>query len=111
MARMEPDKTPIIQVRFHPSRETRALRYWIILQFPLRHSYPSYPEVPTGDKSYSKERKVSWLLRHGAGQEGLKLGKGGYVNVRDAVSWIEFHPCGANFVRYMLSRARKREYF
>ncbi|KAF2657040.1 hypothetical protein K491DRAFT_691407 [Lophiostoma macrostomum CBS 122681] len=30
-------------------------------------------------------RKVSWLLRHGAGQEGLKLGKGGYVNVRDAL--------------------------
>jgi 2'-phosphotransferase len=31
-------------------------------------------------------RKISWLLRHGAGQEGLKLGKGGYVNVQDAVS-------------------------
>ena len=31
-------------------------------------------------------RKVSWLLRHGAGQEGLKLGKGGYVNVQEAVS-------------------------
>jgi 2'-phosphotransferase len=33
-------------------------------------------------------RKVSWLLRHGAGQEGLKLGKGGYVNVQDAVSLL-----------------------
>jgi len=31
-------------------------------------------------------RKVSWLLRHGASQEGLKLGKGGYVNVQEAVS-------------------------
>lgn len=31
-------------------------------------------------------RKVSWLLRHGASSEGLKLGKGGYVNVQDAVS-------------------------
>jgi 2'-phosphotransferase len=31
-------------------------------------------------------RKISWLLRHGANQEGLKLGKGGYVNVQDAVS-------------------------
>lgn len=30
-------------------------------------------------------RKVSWLLRHGAQQEGLKLGKGGYVSVADAV--------------------------
>ena len=30
-------------------------------------------------------RKVSWLLRHGAGSEGLKLGKGGYVGVKDAV--------------------------
>jgi len=33
-------------------------------------------------------RKVSWLLRHGAGQEGLKLGEGGYVSVRDAVRFI-----------------------
>jgi 2'-phosphotransferase len=31
-------------------------------------------------------RKISWLLRHGADSEGLKLGKGGYVNVQDAVS-------------------------
>lgn len=33
-------------------------------------------------------RKVSWLLRHGAGSEGLKLGQGGYVGVADAVSSI-----------------------
>jgi hypothetical protein len=33
-------------------------------------------------------RKISWLLRHGADQEGLKLGKGGYVNVQEAVSLI-----------------------
>ena len=31
-------------------------------------------------------RKVSWLLRHGAGQEGLKLGKGGYVSVDEALN-------------------------
>lgn len=31
-------------------------------------------------------RKVSWLLRHGANSEGLKLGKGGYVNVQDALN-------------------------
>ncbi|KAF2738757.1 hypothetical protein EJ04DRAFT_509329 [Polyplosphaeria fusca] len=31
-------------------------------------------------------RKVSWLLRHGAQQEGLTLGKGGYVNVQDALN-------------------------
>ncbi|KAF2275429.1 uncharacterized protein EI97DRAFT_468001 [Westerdykella ornata] len=31
-------------------------------------------------------RKVSWLLRHGAEQEGLKLGKGGWVNVADALN-------------------------
>lgn len=33
-------------------------------------------------------RKVSWLLRHGVAQEGLKLGKGGYVGVVDAVSFF-----------------------
>ncbi|KAF3009613.1 hypothetical protein E8E13_006982 [Curvularia kusanoi] len=31
-------------------------------------------------------RKVSWLLRHGASSEGLKLGKGGYVGVADALN-------------------------
>jgi RNA:NAD 2'-phosphotransferase (TPT1/KptA family) len=31
-------------------------------------------------------KKISWLLRHGAEQEGLKLRDGGYVNVADAVS-------------------------
>ncbi|CAE7014378.1 hypothetical protein CFE70_002511 [Pyrenophora teres f. teres 0-1] len=31
-------------------------------------------------------RKISWLLRHGASQEGLQLGKGGYVNVQDALN-------------------------
>ncbi|OCK79794.1 phosphotransferase KptA/Tpt1 [Lepidopterella palustris CBS 459.81] len=30
-------------------------------------------------------KKISWLLRHGAGQEGLTLGEGGYVNVADAL--------------------------
>ena len=37
-------------------------------------------------------RKVSWLLRHGAEQEGLKLGKGGYVGVAEAVSALPFLP-------------------
>jgi 2'-phosphotransferase len=31
-------------------------------------------------------RKVSWLLRHGASSEGLKLGKAGYVSVADALN-------------------------
>jgi 2'-phosphotransferase len=35
-------------------------------------------------------KKISWLLRHGAQSEGLKLGKGGYVNVQDAVSLRKF---------------------
>lgn len=45
-------------------------------------------------------KKVSWLLRHGAEKEGLKLGEGGYVNVADAVrsvflssspAWIDLY--------------------
>lgn len=32
-------------------------------------------------------RALSKLLRHGAEQQGLKLGKGGYVNLQDAVSF------------------------
>ncbi len=30
-------------------------------------------------------KKLSWLLRHGAEKEGLKLGKGGYANLADVV--------------------------
>jgi RNA 2'-phosphotransferase, Tpt1 / KptA family len=30
-------------------------------------------------------KKISWLLRHGVEQEGLKLGDGGYVNAADVV--------------------------
>ena len=37
-------------------------------------------------------KKMSWLLRHGAEQEGLKLGDGGYVSVSDAVRSFRF-PC------------------
>ncbi|CAI6333205.1 unnamed protein product [Periconia digitata] len=43
-----------------------------------------------GKREMSREqqvsRKVSWLLRHGAGSEGLKLGKGGYVGVADVLN-------------------------
>lgn len=31
-------------------------------------------------------KKLSWLLRHGAEKEGLKLGEGGYISVKDVVS-------------------------
>lgn len=31
-------------------------------------------------------KKLSWLLRHGAEKEGLKLGPGGYVNVADLLN-------------------------
>jgi 2'-phosphotransferase len=43
-----------------------------------------------GGRSLPREvivsKKLSWLLRHGAEQEGLKLGAGGFVGVKDAVS-------------------------
>lgn len=31
-------------------------------------------------------KKLSWLLRHGAEQEGLKLGEGGFVNLQDVLT-------------------------
>lgn len=30
-------------------------------------------------------KKLSWILRHGAEKEGLKLGPGGYINLKDVV--------------------------
>ena len=33
-------------------------------------------------------KKLSWLLRHGAEKEGIKLGAGGYVNVQEIVSQL-----------------------
>lgn len=35
-------------------------------------------------------KKLSWLLRHGAEKEGLQLGKGGYLNLRDVVSRFDY---------------------
>jgi len=46
-------------------------------------------------------KKLSWLLRHGAEREGLTLGPGGYVNLKDAVSDLRFL-----FVRIVLTMAR-----
>jgi 2'-phosphotransferase len=38
-------------------------------------------------------KKLSWLLRHGAEKEGLKLGPGGYINVSEVVGLnLEFLP-------------------
>ncbi|KAF9690753.1 hypothetical protein EKO04_010988 [Ascochyta lentis] len=42
-------------------------------------------------------RKVSWLLRHGAGSEGLQLGKGGYVNVGLALQTRALRGLGVSF--------------
>lgn len=36
-------------------------------------------------------KKLSKLLRHDAESEGLKLGKGGYVNLADVVGFLFFN--------------------
>lgn len=33
-------------------------------------------------------KKMSWLLRHGAEKEGLQLREGGYISVKDVVSFL-----------------------
>jgi 2'-phosphotransferase len=35
-------------------------------------------------------KKMSWLLRHGAEKEGLTLGAGGYINVKEVVNSFLF---------------------
>ena len=40
---------------------------------------------PTREVTVSK--KLSWVLRHGALQEGLKVDEGGFVNCAELVSW------------------------
>lgn len=47
-----------------------------------RHQRQSGP-VP---RDIQVSKKLSWLLRHGAEKEGLKLGPGGYVNVAEVLS-------------------------
>ena len=50
-----------------------------------------------GGRGLSREvqvsKKLSWLLRHGAEKEGLKLGSGGYINVEEVVgaNWKAFY--------------------
>ncbi len=36
-------------------------------------------------RSVQVSKKLSWLLRHGAEKEGLKLDKSGYASVQDVV--------------------------
>lgn len=38
-------------------------------------------------------KKLSWLLRHGAEKEGLKLGPGGWACLKDVVSLCVFFCC------------------
>lgn len=38
------------------------------------------------DRETQVSKKLSWLLRHGAEKEGLRLGRGGYVGLADVVS-------------------------
>jgi len=33
-------------------------------------------------------KKLSWLLRHGAEKEGLSLGQGGYISLKEVVSSV-----------------------
>ena len=35
-------------------------------------------------------KAMSWLLRHGAKGEGIKMDANGFVNVADLVSWFSF---------------------
>lgn len=64
-------------------------------------------------------RKVSWLLRHGASQEGLKLGKGGYVNVQEVVSLLPINvlrslmyaqPEGMTICKFMVTFANSKNH-
>ena len=40
---------------------------------------------PPPSREVQVSKKLSWLLRHNAEKEGLKLGAGGYINVKDVV--------------------------
>lgn len=46
-------------------------------------------------------KALSKLLRHGAEKEGLKLGAGGYINVKDVVSHMHISPNAAAPWNYM----------
>lgn len=45
------------------------------------------------DRETLVSKKLSWLLRHGAEKEGLKLGEGGYVGLADVVSHARARQC------------------
>lgn len=57
-------------------------------------------------------KKVSWLLRHGATSEGLKLGKSGYVNVQDALNTRTLKALNVTFseLRDMVANNDKQRY-
>jgi len=55
---------------------------------------------PTRETQVSK--KLSWLLRHNAEKEGLKLGPGGYINLKDVVGVSCFFPLHLAFICHVL---------
>jgi 2'-phosphotransferase len=42
-----------------------------------------------GNREVQISKALSWLLRHGAEKEGLKLGSGGFLNLKDVVGLAE----------------------
>lgn len=43
-------------------------------------------DKPPISREVQISKKLSWLLRHGAEEEGLKLGEGGYIGLDAVVS-------------------------
>ena len=61
-------------------------------------------------------KKISWLLRHGAEKEGLKLGAGGYALVSEVVSLniVTFHrlsqkACSPKILKHERSMRKSKE--
>ncbi|GAB7351241.1 hypothetical protein MBLNU459_g1668t1 [Dothideomycetes sp. NU459] len=57
-------------------------------------------------------KKMSWLLRHGAEKEGLQLGEGGYISVKDVLSNRNIRSLKVTFdeVRQIVSENDKQRF-
>lgn len=58
----------------------------------LHRTFPTMPRRGGGGNSREVQisKAMSWLLRHGAKGEGIKMDANGFINVADLVSWVFF---------------------
>lgn len=95
------------------SRRLRIFRFYLLTSTLIEPNFTQMSSRRGGRDGASRggrgdlprgvqvSKKMSWLLRHNAEKQGLKLGPGGYVNAKDAVSFRFWHHHNIHILRIL----------